>query len=74
MCLNVNREQLNTSRQCYRSAHMKPVVTTNQKPTIDAQKLERKKYKYTAKENHKTTREKTKIRRTEKNYKNNQNK
>ena len=33
---------------------MSPMVTTNQKPTIDAQKLRRKKHKYTSKENHQT--------------------
>ena len=31
------------------------MVTTNQKPTKDTQKLERKEHKYTAKENHQTT-------------------
>ena len=31
------------------------MVTTNQKPTIDIQKLERKKHKHNTKENHQTT-------------------
>ena len=51
------------------------MVTTNQKPTIDTQKLERKKHKYTTKENHQTTGKKLKEKeKTEKNYKNNQKK
>ena len=36
------------------------MVTTNKKPTIDTQNLERKEHKDTAKENHQTTREGTK--------------
>ena len=45
---------------------------TNQKPTIDTQKLERKEHKHSTKENHQTTREETKRRKkTENNYKNN---
>ena len=47
------------------------MLTTNQKPTVDTQKLEREQHKHTSKENHHTTREDTN-RRTEKNYKNNQ--
>lgn len=35
---------------------MKPMEITNQKPTIDIQKLARKEHKHTAKENHQTTR------------------
>ena len=38
------------------------MVTTNQKPTIDTQKLERKEYKHKTKENLQITREKTKRR------------
>ena len=41
---------------------MNPVVNTNQEPTIDKQKLKRKKYKHTAKENYQTTKEETKRR------------
>ena len=33
------------------------MVTTNQKPTIDTQKLERKEHKHTTKENNQITRE-----------------
>ena len=39
------------------------MITTNQKPTLDTQKLERKEHKDTTKENHQTKREETKIRR-----------
>ena len=49
--------------------YMNPMVTTNQKPTIDAQKVERKEHKHTTKANHQNTREE--IKRTEKNYRNN---
>ena len=40
------------------------MVTTSLKPTIDTQKLERKKHKHTTKENYLMTREETKTRRT----------
>ena len=39
------------------------MVTTNQKPAIDTQILERKEHKHTTKENHQTTREENKTRR-----------
>ena len=42
--------------------HSEPVVTTNQKPTIDTQKLRRKEHKHTIKESYQTTREETKRR------------
>ena len=42
---------------------MNHMVTTNQKPTKDTQKLERKELKHTTKENNQTTREETKRRR-----------
>ena len=41
---------------------MNPIVTTNQKPTIDTQKIDRKEHKHTTKENHQTKREETKRR------------
>ena len=44
---------------------MNPIVTTNQKPTIDTQKLKRKEHKHTTKGNHQTTGEETKSRRSE---------
>ena len=52
MCLNY---QFKTTR--YRSTYMNPMVTTNQKPTTNTQKLKRKEHKHTTKENHQTTRE-----------------
>ena len=39
---------------------MKPMVLTNQKPTINTQKLKRKEHKHITKENHQTTREEKK--------------
>ena len=44
---------------------MNPVVTTNQKLTIDTQKLDMKQHKHTTKENHQTTKEETKRSRKE---------
>ena len=38
---------------------MNPMVTTNQKPTIDAQKLTRKEHKHITEKNNQTTREET---------------
>ena len=46
------------------------MVTTNQKPITDQQKLKRKEHKHTTIENHQITRQKKKNR-TDKNYKNN---
>ena len=48
---------------------MNPTITTNQKPEIDPQKLERKEHKHTTKENHQTKGKKLK---EEKKYKNSQ--
>ena len=39
---------------------MNPMGTTNQKPTIDTQKLERKEHRHTTKEDYQTTKEETK--------------
>ena len=44
---------------------MNPKVTTNQKPTIDTQKLERKEHKFTTKENYQATRDEIKRKRKE---------
>ena len=41
------------------------MVTTNQKPIINTQKLDRKEHKLTINENHQTTREEAKRRRNE---------
>ena len=73
MCLNLNDYQFKTSRYSYKSTYMKPMVTTNQKTSINTQKLRRKKQKHNIKENHQTTREETKRRNQQRrNYKNNQ--
>ena len=60
MCLNLSDYLFKTSRYSYRSRYMSHMVTTNQKPTINTQKLERKEHKHTTKENHQITREETK--------------
>ena len=62
-CLNLNDYKFKTSRYNYRSTYMKPMVTTNQKPTIDTQKLLRKEHKHNSKENQQTTKQETKRRR-----------
>lgn len=54
-----------TNRVSYVSLYMNPMVITKKKPTIDTQKLERKEYKHTTKENYQITREETKRRRKE---------
>ena len=41
---------------------MNPMVNTNQKPTVDTQKLEIEEHKHITKENHQTTEEETKRR------------
>ena len=65
MCLNLNEYQFKTSKYCYRSTYMNPMVTTDQKPTIDT-KTERKKHKHTTKENHQTIRAEAKRRKEQK--------
>ena len=60
MCLNLENYQLKTSIYNYTSTYMDPTVSTNQKPTIDMQKLNRKEHKHNTKENHPTTKEETK--------------
>ena len=62
MCFNLNDYWFKTSRYSYSSTYMEPMVTTNQKFTVDAQKLQRKECKDTTKENHQIMREETKIR------------
>ena len=44
------------------------MVTTNQKPTIDTQKLKRKEHKHTTKENHQATVKKKKKLKEEEKY------
>ena len=53
-CLNLNDYQFKTKYN-YRSTYMNPITTTNQKPTIDTQKLKRKGHKNTTKETHQIT-------------------
>ena len=45
--VNLNNYQFKTSR--YRPTYMDYIVTTNQKITVDIQKLERKEYKHNTK-------------------------
>ena len=60
-CLELS---VRVSRVCLnlkaRSTSINFIETTNQKPTIVAQKLKRKEHKHTTKENHQTTRKETK--------------
>ena len=60
MCMNLNDYQFKTSRHNYGSTYINPMITTNQKPTIDTQKPKRKEPKDTTKENHQTIREEKK--------------
>ena len=50
MCLNLNDYTFKTSRYSYRSTYINSMVTTNQNPTMDTQKLERQEHKLTTKE------------------------
>ena len=65
MCLNLNDYQFKTSRYRYGSRYMNPMVTTNKKPAIDTQNLERKENKHSTKADNQTTREEIKRRRNE---------
>ena len=49
MCLNLNDYQFKASRYNYGSTYMSSMVITNQKPTTDTQKPNRKEPKYTIK-------------------------
>ena len=60
MCLYLSDNHLNTRRYSYQSTYMNPMVTTNQKPPVDTQKLKRKEHNHTTKENHQAIREETK--------------
>ena len=48
LCLRLNDYQFKTSRYSL-SQHVKSMVTTDQKPTIDIQKLERREHNYNTK-------------------------
>ena len=60
--LNLNDSKFKISTYSYRSTYMNSKVTTNQKPTMDTQKEERKELKHNTKENHQITREEKKRR------------
>ena len=65
MYWSYNQCQCETIIYSYRSMYINSMVTTNQKLTVDTQKLERKEQKNTTKGNHQTTRQKLKERNTE---------
>ena len=50
--MTTSDNQFKTSRYGYMPTHMNPMVTTYQEPIIGTQKLVRKEYKQTTKENH----------------------
>ena len=53
MYLNLKDYLFKTNRYSYRPTYMmNSMVTTNQKPTIDTQKQDRKEHKHITKENH----------------------
>ena len=62
MCLNLYDYQFKASRYSHGSTYLKTRVTTNQKHTTDSQKAKRKEFKHTERENHQTTKGKTKRR------------
>ena len=53
MCLNLNDYQFKSSS--YRSTYRNSMVTINKKTLMDTQKLERKEYNHSNKENHQAT-------------------
>ena len=60
MCLSLYDYQSKASRYRKGLTYLKNRVTTNQKHTIDSQKPKRREHKYNTKENHQTTKGKTK--------------
>lgn len=60
-------------KQVYKVNICKPHITTNQNPTVNTKKVERKKHKYNTKENHQTSMEWF-TRGKKENYKNNEKK
>ena len=62
MCLNLNDDQFKTSRYGYGLIYMNPILTANEKPTINTQKLRRKAPKHNTKENIRVMREEAKKR------------
>ena len=61
MCLSLYDYQSKASRYSYGLTYLKTRVTTNQKHIIDSQKPKTKELEHNTKENHQTTRGKTKI-------------
>ena len=72
-CLNVNNYHFKTSKSSNKSIYANSMVSTNQNSTLDTQKLETKKHKYTTKKssNHKgnNRRRRRRRKRTEMKYK-----
>ena len=69
MCFNLNENVFKVNRYTYRSSHMNPMLTTNQKATRDTQKLQRKEHKQTTRKSSKHKgRNERKKKRTKKNY------
>ena len=66
---NLSKHQLNIDCYMQKILYTNLMVTTNQKPAIDMQRINRKEWKYIIKEIQQTVREKQEG--TEKNYKNN---
>lgn len=60
ICLNVNDYHFKTSKSSNKSIYANSMVSGNQNSTLDTQKLERKKHKYTTKKNNQTTKKITK--------------
>ena len=69
MWFKINDYQFKTSKYTFRSIYTSPIVTTNKKPTTDAQK--RKEHKHTTTEKKSKQKERNKKKLTE-NFKNNQ--
>ena len=65
MCLNLYDYQAKASRYSYGLAYLKTRVTTSQNRMIESPKIKRKQFKHNTKENHQTTKRKTKRRRNE---------
>ena len=65
---NLNCSQLKIDCYIHRIIYVNPLVTINQKTTIDTQKLEKQEHKHTTKGSHQIIREEKKEGKTE-NYK-----
>ena len=65
MSLNLYDYQYEASRSSNGLTYLKPKITTNQKRTIESQKLKRRELKLNTKENHQMVNRKTKRKRKE---------